>query len=382
MSRKIQAATLVASLLAVPASAGIVVYEDGDKFVEIGFRVQFQYHRTDTDGGPSEDEFFFRRLRPYIEGTVTENWEGKLQFDLGKAEDTNEVAVKDAYMMYKGFENLELYIGNTNTPFSREMLTSSKKQHLVERTFTGDHNYGSPDRQLGFRLDGHNESNKIEYSVALGSESVDPDAARLDFDSPVNRNSDFNDGIVIAGRVDFHPLGYLEKNQHAFSRERKFTIGLAVFSWTNDDDNNTYTDGGVSTSSSKADVDSADGFEVSAAFRAAGWSIDAQINTLSADLVDDGFTGGLFRNGTTDLDVTSLEGGYMFPNNRFELVGGFESLDADNYQDSWDRTSFGFNTFWNKEKVKLGVTFRQNSNVDGVRNADADELFVQWQFVM
>ncbi|MDA0791908.1 MAG: hypothetical protein O2780_20915, partial [Proteobacteria bacterium] len=65
------------------ASAGVEVYRDGDKSVELGARLQLQYHRTDPDVGASEDEWFFRRLRPYIQGTVTSDWEGKFQFDLG-----------------------------------------------------------------------------------------------------------------------------------------------------------------------------------------------------------------------------------------------------------------------------------------------------------
>ena len=89
-------ATIVA-LTAVPAAdAGIVVYEEGNKKVEIGARIQLQYLNNRPDEGQSEDTVFFRRLRPYLAGTVTENWYGKLQFDFGKTLDENEVAIKDA----------------------------------------------------------------------------------------------------------------------------------------------------------------------------------------------------------------------------------------------------------------------------------------------
>ena len=67
----------------------------------LGGRVQLQYYRADPDGGESTDDLFFRRLRPYIAGTVTENWMGKIQVDFGKAGDDDEVAVKDAYLQYK-----------------------------------------------------------------------------------------------------------------------------------------------------------------------------------------------------------------------------------------------------------------------------------------
>ena len=60
--------------VSMPASAGIKVYEDGDKFVEIGGRVQLQYNSVDKDGSDTEDDLFFRRLRPYIKASVTKDW--------------------------------------------------------------------------------------------------------------------------------------------------------------------------------------------------------------------------------------------------------------------------------------------------------------------
>ena len=374
------ALALMAVAIAVPASAGITVYEKDDKYVEIGARLQLQYHMTDPDGGDSEDELFFRRLRPYIEGSVTKNWEGKFQFDIGKAEDTNEVAVKDAYMRYTGVKNLKITIGNQKPPFSREFLTSSKRQQLVERTFVGDHNYGSPDRMLGLGLAGKNSSKKVTWGASFGSAAIDPDAKKLDFDSPANKNGDFNEGWLVAGRIDFHPLGELKMEQGDFKGDTKFTISLAAFSWSNDDDNNSNTSGGVTTSSSKPDVDSSTGFEISAGLRSNGLSVDAEYQLVDGETVDNSFTGGLFRDGDTELDILALEGGYMF-NNKFEIVAGYESLDADNYEDAWNRTSFGANYFWNKYKVKWQLTYRVGENLDGIAGADQDELFLQWQFV-
>ncbi len=362
------------------ASAGVTVYEKDDTFVEIGGRLQLQYHLTDPDGGDSEDDLFFRRLRPYIAGSATEDWEGKFQFDIGKASDGNEVAVKDAYMRYTGLKNFKITLGNQKPPFSREFLTSSKRQQLVERTFVGDHNFGSPDRMLGVRLDGKSGSKKLAWGASLGSAAIDPDAKKLDFDSPANANSDFNEGWLAAGRIDFHPLGELKMEQGDFKGETKFTVSLAAFSWANDDDNNGRTSGGTTTSSSKPDVDSANGFEISAGLRTHGLSVDAQVQVVDAETVDRAFTGGLYRAGDTQLDIFAVEGGYML-HRKFEIVGGYESLDADGYQDAWNRTSFGANYFWNKHKVKWQLTYRIGENVNGVTGADQDELFLQWQFV-
>ncbi|MFQ5349024.1 MAG: hypothetical protein ACE5EG_01120, partial [Thermoanaerobaculia bacterium] len=144
-----------------------------------------------------------------------------------------------------------------------------------------------------------------------------------------------------------------------------------------------YTDPvtGLSTSGSNADLDSAGGFEVSAGVRGSGISIDAEYNLVSGDTVDPTFSGGVYLDGSTELDKFHLEGGFMLPGNRLELVGGWESLDADNYQDAWSATEVGLNYFWNKHKVKVQLVHRMAANRFGVASDDGDTTIVQWQFV-
>ncbi|MGD8802647.1 MAG: porin, partial [Gammaproteobacteria bacterium] len=233
-NQKLSLITLaVAGAIVFPlaSQAGGITYKDGDKYLKVGGRVQLQYYQSKPDGGETTDDLFFRRLRPFIEGSLHKDWKGKIQFDLGKAEGENEVAIKDAYFQYKGWSNMKLSIGNANFPFSREFLTSSKKQQLVERTFVGDHNYGTPDRNTGLHLTGNSGGKKITYGASATVASIDPDNDKLDFDTPVNRNDDFNDGFMVGGRVDWHPFGYLKFSQGDFKRELKATIGVAAFSW-------------------------------------------------------------------------------------------------------------------------------------------------------
>ena len=368
----------VVTALATPLSvvAGGITYKDGDDYLKVGGRIQLQYHQVQPDGGDTTDEIFFRRLRPYIEGSTHKDWKAKIQWDMGKAEGENEIAIKDAYFQYKRMSNAKLTIGNANFPFSREFLTSSKYQQLVERTFVGDHNYGTPDRNVGIHMTGNTESKKITWGASATIASIDPDVKKLDFDTPVNRNDDFNDGFMIGGRVDFHPFGKLKFSQGDFSGKTKATIGMAAYSWSNDNDNNTYTPGATS----KADVDSVTGLELSGAFRAAGFSIDAQYNSFDADTVESGFTGGLYQNGTTTLTNAAIEGGYMF-NNTIEIVAGYQTQDADGYATAWNRTSVGANWFINKHDTKVQLTYRMGENLNGVENADEDEVFLQTQFV-
>lgn len=368
----------IISAIAAPAAtyAGGVTYKDGDKYLKVGGRLQLQYHQADPDGGDSTDEIFFRRLRPFIEGSTHKNWKAKIQWDMGKAEEENEVAIKDAYFQYKGYKNTKITIGNANFPFSREFLTSSKKQQLVERSFVGDHNYGTPDRNVGIHLTGNTDSKKVTWGASGTVASIDPDAKKLDFDTPVNRNEDFNDGFMVGGRVDYHPFGQLKFAQGDFSGKTKATIGVAAYTWSNDDDNNTHTPGATS----KADIDSVTGLEVSGAFRSAGFSIDVQYNSFDADTVESAFTGGLYEDGTTTLTNASIEGGYMF-NNTVEVVAGYQTQDADGYATEWNRTSVGVNWFINKHDTKVQLSYRMGENLNGVEDNDEDELFLQTQFV-
>jgi len=384
LKRNVIVAAVAASLaLTGTAVAGGVKYknDDGD-YVKLGGRIQLQYHNVNPDGGSSSDSLFFRRFRPYIEGSTHANWKGKFQWDMGKAGDNNEVAVKDAYMQYTGFDNIKVTVGNAKSTFSREALTSSKKQQLVERTFVGDHNYGSLDRTTGVHVTGHTASKTIEWGAQIAQAAIDPDAKKLDFDSLANRNADFNEGFVYGARVDFHPFGQLKKSQGDFKGAQKATIGVGAFAWNNDDDNNTHTDAlGVSTSASKADVDSVTGFEVSAGYRIAGLSVDAEYNTFEVDTVDAAFNGGVYQNGSTTLENFAFEGGYMVLPKVVELVVGYESQDADGYADAWTRTSVGANYFVAKHDIKFQLTYRMGQNLKGVNGADEDETFLQAQYV-
>ena len=366
------AAALGSLGFAAASQAGGVTYKNGDKYMKLGGRIQLQYHYQDPDGGSSTDELFFRRLRPYIEGSLHPDWKGKFQWDMGEGSDVNEISIKDAYMEYKGFHNMKVRLGNAYAPFSREALTSSKYQQLVERTFVGDHNYGTPDRNLGLHLLGHNAAKTMTWGASLSEANIDPDTTKLDFDTPVNKGADFNEGWMVSGRVDFHPFGVLKMSQGDFKGEQKATIGVGAYTWSNDDDNNV---------SPTKDVDSVKGYEVSGAYRNSGVSVDAQYNRFDAELKDGTVTSGIYKRGDTTLTNWAVEGGYMVMPAKLELVAGYQSQDADNYAETWDRYSFGVNWFVHKHDVKYQLTYRQNKNKNGVDGSDEREIFAQAQYV-
>ncbi|NQU39771.1 MAG: hypothetical protein HQ523_07445 [Lentisphaerae bacterium] len=359
-------------VVACQSMAGGVKYQNDDgHYVKLGGRIQLQYHMMDLDGGESTDELLFRRLRPYIEGSVHEDWLGKFQFDLGKS----KVEVKDAYAEYKGLDFATISFGNKNFPFSRELLTSSKKQQLVERTFVGEHDYGTPERQAGIHLEGDLLDGHLGWAASVAKGAVDPDNKKLDFDTTIslNKGDDWSEGNMIGGRIDFHPFGHLKFEQGDFKRDLKATISVAGFGWQNDDDN--------LDSAREDDVDNVVGLEISGALRVAGVSIDAQYNQFESDLVDAGITSGLYVDSSTTLKNYAVEGGVMVLPGKVELVAGYQSQDADGYAETWDRTSVGVNLFQKKQDIKYQITYQMGANKDGKAGNDVDELFVQAQYV-
>lgn len=373
--------------LAPAARAGIKVYEDGDKFIEIGGRMQIQYLYLDPNFEESEDTIFFRRLRPYIAGSVTKDWNGKIQFDFGKSLDADEVQVKDAYMQYTGFKNHKIFIGNSKTVFSREFLTSSKRQQTVERWFVGQHNFGSPDRMLGFRIDGHTDNKKFAYNFNVGGENFDPDNRRMDFDTPVNDLGDWSQGWVGAGRLTFYPREVIARDQGDFKRGSfNYALEAAAFYWTNNDNRTVYTDVDengkeVCNNEKKCDLDDATGWELSGGIRGHGLSVDLEYNEVAGSMMADNVNSGMYVNGETTIKKWQLEGGYMLANVPIEFVYKRDSMDTDGYERKWYANDIGINYFFNQHKAKAQFLYRIESNVNGVDGDDRNQFVMQWQFV-
>ncbi|MEK7286267.1 MAG: porin [Nitrospirota bacterium] len=369
---------LFSTLISLTASYGFAAEESGT--FQAGGQIQLQYVSSDkkTD---QRDSLFFRRLRPFIEGDLYENWKGRLQWDMGKS----KVGVKDAYVQYSGFKNKKLTLGNSKAVFSRAFMTSDSKHQLIEPQFVGENKYGSPDRAMGLRFEANNASKKFAYAVSVGSENIVPDQDALYFISPAETPSgalDLNEGWLMTARVDLHPFGSLPLSQGQLKKKTKATISLAAMNWHNDGDNNIHTlENGIDDGQKKPDVDGVKGYEASAALRWAGFSLDAQYNTLNVSMIAPAVTGGLYKAGKTTLTQMALEGGYMIWPNRVELVGGYEIQDADKYAAKWDRKSAGVNLYLSGHDIKAQVTYRKSKNVKGKIGDDQDEVFVQTQIL-
>lgn len=369
-------------------ASGIKLFNDGDRYLKTGGRVQIQFHNEDPDTGGETSETNFRRLRTYFEAGLTKSLKAKFQFDLGKDTGDNDldinhhVTFKDVYLQYTTPGGIKIKAGNAKIPFSREEMTSSKYQQLIERTFVGDHNYGTPAETTGVHVSGELTEQNILWGVSAGVQAIDPDDDKLDLDTPINEDFDFQQGVIFAGRVEFSPLGAVKFSQGDFKRESKYSVGAGAYIWKNDDSRNHYTTGGTDTSGgSHPDVDEIFGLEVSGAVRHKGISIDAEYNTFEVDTVDPSVTSGIYKNGSTALNNIAVEGGYMVYKDNIEVVAGYQIQDADNYADEWTRASIGANFFLKEHNLKLQTTYRQGENLKGKKGSDMDEIFIQAQYI-
>lgn len=375
--------TLVAAA-PITATAGVTVYESGDKYAEIGGRMQVQYMRVnpDTDGAESTDDLFFRRLRLYLEGSLTEDISAKWQVDFGS--DEKDAETKDAYIKYTGLDFGVVTVGNHHVPFSREKLTSSKRQQLVNRTFVGDHDFGVPDRQVGVSLNGGNK--RLQYAVGGYQAGIDSATDKVDFESRASQPEDgnFYVGNLAAARLDWTPLGEFKFAQGAFGSETRFGVGMNAYTWHNDDDTPDPDGDGMANGEL---YDTINGYGIDAAFRSGYFSADAAYQTFRAESIDDGFTGGLIENGEADFDTYLVKGGYMILPNTLEGVVSYSVLDSTAYDDSDRRLSFGLNWFIKQHTDKVQITYERGSDVIDARGNtatgdDQNTLFLQFQHVL
>jgi hypothetical protein len=137
--------------------------KDGVNSLAIQARVQTRFTWELLDGGDDEANFSIARARVGLAGTtLTPALSYKFQFDLGKG----NVSLKDFIVDYEFSPHFVLRTGQYKKPFSRQQITSSGSQELVDRAIT-DKAFGAG-RDIGVMV--HNKYEKspgFEYALGL-----------------------------------------------------------------------------------------------------------------------------------------------------------------------------------------------------------------------
>jgi hypothetical protein len=343
--------------------------------------LQTQYNRLSVEDSP-HDRVIFRRAIVGVEAELSERWMGELQADIAPVSLGERIEVRDAYLRYTGLtaRGVTFTLGNQKTPFARSVLTSSARRGLVERPVTGERAYGSPGRAISLRVDGRDTGHLLLWSGAVASVHHAPTSDQIRLDGLATSRVDWNEGVMVSGRAEWHPRGFVALEQGAFDvKNTVMTIAAGAYHWVNDGDNNLFTEDGHSTSLVAADLDRATGLELSGGMRAPRLSLDAELHRITGRTIDPEFTGGLYRAGRTRLIKSSIEAGYMLVPPHLELLGGVETLDVEAYESVTWRPVAGVNWYVYRHKLKFQFMQRETLNDLGVRGQRGHATYLQAQ---
>ena len=338
--------------------------------------IQPQFEFTAADG-EIRDRAFFRRLFLTLDASTGKDWGAEVQVDLGRvASGGGRIIIKNAYVQYGGWRErgITLTLGNQKPPFSRSLIASSSRRSLIERPFSGDRGFGSPGRLIGVKADGWHRQRTIYWSGMAGVTRYSPDPEEIRLDGASEAGEAWNEGPIVVARLELHPLGELARDHGDFARgPLRFTIGAAVYRWGNDDDAEPHGGGALDASKVSA-------IEVSGGLRGSGLSIEAELERVTADALDDRASRGLYQDGHLSLNKASFESGYMLVRERLEILGGADVLSAEPFEMAWQRLSAGMNVYVNRHALKFSLMHRESFNDGGVDGVRSRATYIQTQF--
>lgn len=344
----------------------------------IGGRLQTQYQYINSD--PYTNRLILRRARLSFQSQLTDWAYMKVQVEAGKQTFT----LKDAYLSLspKGFS---IFIGQKHVPFSREALNSSKYLQMIERSRTSEF---APFRQMGVGIHGFALDKKLEYSAglyngAVNSSSVSNLGANIlskvkIYHIDAGASGD-NNKFLYAGRVDFHPFGFMKKTQSYLEDLEHSLLSLGINFISSDDS----PSGGHNTG--VAELKSSTCYGGDAAFKFKGFA--GTFEYLLRDIfwwniVDD-------VNDAAQATLT-IQGGFMIIPKTVELTARYEFMefDKDNIllgpngqnQDKW--LTFGVNYFFegHHTKIQLNYILKSENMPAGIPEPKNNTVLIQFAY--
>ncbi len=201
---------------------GATIATADEKFsVNLRGRIQAQALVSDEDGAGGEvTQFQIRRMRLVLQGNL---WGPELQYYIQLAFSNRDMEpdlrspLRDAYVTYAPFRDLNVRFGQMKVPYGRQRVTSSSALGMVDRSaVTTELNL---DRDVGVQALSKNflgVDEKIGYSLGVfGGDGR-------------NRVAD-NAGYLFVGRLNFMPLGHFDDNVETDSkREKKARLAIGL----------------------------------------------------------------------------------------------------------------------------------------------------------
>lgn len=162
---------------------------DGKFSIKLRGYAQFDSRWLTHSEDAGDDSFRFRRVRPFLEGTVFEYIDFRVMPDFADS----SARLFDAYLNFRYLPQLQVQGGKFKPPVGLERLQSATATMFIERGFP---TLLVPSRDLGFMVHGELASGLFHYQVG-GFNGV-RDGGTEDFDT--------DDGKDVAARVFVHPF--------------------------------------------------------------------------------------------------------------------------------------------------------------------------------
>lgn len=344
----------------------------------IGGRLQNQYQYVDSE--PDTNRLLLRRARLTFQSALTEWAYIKVQIEAGKQHFT----LKDAYLSLSP-KWFSIFIGQKHVPFSREAINSSKYLQMIERSRSSEF---APFRQMGVGVHGITLDKKFEYSVGLYNGAVNLSTVSSLGDNKLNKvkiyhidvgASKDNNKFLCAGRIDFHPFGYMKKQQSYLEDLKHPLLSFGVNFYSSDDSPSNGHNSGV------AELKKTSAYGMDAALKFMGFAgtfeyIHRNITWWNAvDQVRD-----------AAQDTFALQGGFMIIPKKFELTTRYEFVKFDKNklflgpnaqnQDKW--LTFGFNYFFEGHhmKIQLNYILKNEEMPSGISEPKNNTLLTQFAY--
>jgi len=344
----------------------------------IGGRLQTQYQYIYSD--PYTNQLILRRARLSFQSELNKWASIKVQVEAGKQKFT----LKDAYLSLspKGFS---IFIGQKHVPFSREALNSSKYLQMIERSRTSEF---APFRQMGVGIHGFALDKKLEFSAGLYNGAVNSSSVSNLGNNRLGKvklyhidtgASGDNNKFLYAGRVDFHPFGYMKMQQSYLEDLEHPLLSLGINFISSDDSPSGSHNLGV------AELKSSFCYGGDAAFKFMGFAgtFEYLLRNLSWwNIVDE-------VNDAAQATLT-IQGGFMIIPKTIELTARYEfvKFDKDNIllgpngqnQDKW--LTFGFNYFFegHHTKIQLNYILKNENMPAGIPEPKNNTVLIQFAY--
>ncbi|NQT81264.1 MAG: hypothetical protein HQ555_12840 [Candidatus Aminicenantes bacterium] len=344
----------------------------------IGGRLQTQYQYVDSS--PSTNRLLVRRARLSFQSQLTDWAFIKVQFEAGKQSFT----LKDAYLGFSP-KGISIFIGQKHVPFSREALNSSKYLQMIERSRTSEF---APFRQVGIGVHGFALDKKLEYSAGFYNGAVNSSSVSNLWNNRLSKvklyhidtgASGDNNQFLYAGRVDFHPFGYMKMQQSYLEDLEHPLLSLGINFFTSDDS----PSGGHNPGVAELKSDFCYGGDAAFKFKGFAGTFEYIRRDISWwNIIDE-------VNDAAQATLT-LQGGFMLVPKTVELTARYEFVKFDKdeillgpnrqNQDKW--LTFGFNYFFegHHTKIQLNYILKNEEMPAGIPEPDNNTVLVQFAY--